>query len=379
MTTTRLEQKTSKVQHSSWIELRADRLLANLETLRAKSGYPVDVLAVIKANAYGHGVAEIARILDGKVGFFGTATLREALQLKENHPQTPVFTFGHLFSHEIPAALGSNITLSVSGYEKAKEISDCAESLGRKASVHIKIDTGMGRMGIKVKDAAREIMKMRGLQGLLLDGIYTHFPAAEKENAFREGQVLEFGLLLEDLERKGIVFRFRHAQNSAATLTLKTPLFNMIRPGLTLYGICPDPALTETARFEPVLSFKSRIVLIKKIHPGESVGYGREFVAKSETTIAILPVGYSHGYPYAAWKKAAVLHGGKRYPLAGKISMDYIAVDLGNHPAGEGDAVTLIGEDQGERITAEEIAEWAGTIPYEIATRLSAHLPRIIL
>ncbi len=336
------------------------------------------VLAVIKANAYGHGVEEVAGILDGQVSFFGVASLREALGLKERHPLTRTFLFGHLFSHEIPAAIGSNITLSVSNYEKAKEISDCAEGLGRKASVHIKIDAGMGRMGIRSGMAAAEIMKMRTLKGLLMEGIYTHLPTAEKADTFRETQVRDFTLLIEDLERKGIVFRFRHAQNSAASLTLQAPLLNMLRPGLALYGIYPDPGLKDKVRIEPVLSWKTRIVLVKKVRAGDSVGYGREFIAKSDTTIAVLPVGYSHGYPWAAWQKASVLVKGRRYSLAGKVSMDYIAVDLGRETAVEGDTITLIGEDGNERITAEDIAAWAGTIPYEIVTRLNPHIPRII-
>ncbi len=375
---TELLNKKSTIQHSSWIELRSDRLLKNLQTLQDRFG-PTDVLAVIKANAYGHGLEEVAGILAGKVTYFGVASLREALALKENHPQTPVFLFGHLFSRELPAALLVGITLSVSSLEKAREISDLSESLGRKTSVHVKVDTGMGRMGIPAREAAASIEAMAKLRGLLLDGIYTHFPTAEKDDAFRKKQVAKFGILLQILEEKNIAFRFRHAKNSAATLTLKTPLFNMIRPGLTLYGIYPDPGLKEAAHFEPVLSLKSRIVLVKKLRAGESVGYGREFVAERETTIAVLPFGYSHGYPYAAWKKASVLLQGKRYPLAGKVSMDYIAIDLGNAAAKEGDTVTLIGEDQFERITAEDIAGWAGTIPYEIVTRLNSHLPRIVI
>jgi len=373
-----LIQSTSRIQHSAWIELRADPLLKNLQTLRDRSGQN-DVLAVIKANAYGHGLREIASILDGKVTYFGVATLREALELKEHHPRTPVFLFGHLFSHELPAALLRGITLSVSSLEKAREISDLSESLGRKTSVHVKIDTGMGRMGIPVRDAAFSIEEMTRLKGLILDGIYMHFPTAEKADSFRETQVRKFGILLQTLEEKNIVFRFRHATNSAATLTLKTPFFNMIRPGLSLYGIYPDPGLKDTAHLEPILSLKSRIVLIKRIRTGESVGYGREFIAKRNTTIAILPFGYSHGYPYASWKKASVLFKGKRCPLAGKVSMDYMAVDLGEATAKEGSAVTLIGENQNERITAEDIAGWSGTIPYEIVTRLNAHLPRIVI
>jgi alanine racemase len=243
----------------------------------------------------------------------------------------------------------------------------------------VKIDTGMGRMGIPSREAAVSIEEMMKFKGIMLDGIYTHFPAAEKNDAFREKQVRKFGILLQMLEEKNIVFRFRHATNSAATLTLKTPFLNMIRPGLTLYGIYPDPGLRDAAQFEPILSLKSRIVLVKKLRAGESAGYGRNFIAQRNTTIAVLPFGYSHGFPYAAWKKASVLFKGKRYPFAGKVSMDYIAIDLGDTGAKEGDTVTLIGEDQDERITAEDIAEWAGTIPYEIVTRLNAHLPRIVI
>jgi alanine racemase len=370
-------QNSTRIQHSSWIELRTDRLLRNLQTLQAHSGQ-TDVLAVIKANAYGHGLKEIAGALAGKVTYFGVATLREALELKEHHPQTPVFLFGHQFSHEISAALLGGITLSVSSLEKAREISDISENFGRKTSIHVKIDTGMGRMGIPVQDAAVSIEEMTRLKGLLLDGIYMHFPTAEKDDAFREKQVRRFGILLQTLEGKNIVFRFRHVSNSAAALTLKTSFVNMIRPGLTIYGIYPDPSLKAIAHFEPVLSLKSRIILAKKVRAGESVGYGREFIAERDTTIAILPFGYSHGYSYAAWKKASVLFQGKRYPLAGKVSMDYMAVELGNTSAKEGDIITLLGEDQNERITAEDIAHWAGTIPYEIVTRLNPHIPRIV-
>jgi alanine racemase len=269
--------------------------------------------------------------------------------------------------------------LSVSSLEKAKEISDLSESLGRRTPVHVKIDTGMGRMGIPAREAAVSIEEMTQFKGILLDGIYTHFPTAEKADAFREKQVQKFGILIQILEEKNIVFRFRHAKNSAATLTLQNPTLNMIRPGLTLYGIYPDPSLKDAAHFEPVLSLKSRIVLVKKIRIGESVGYGREFIATQDTTIAVLPFGYSHGYPYAAWKKASAIFRGKRYPFAGKVSMDYIAVNLGDTEAKAGDTVTLIGEEQNERITAEDIAGWAGTIPYEIVTRLSSHIPRIVL
>ena len=373
-----LNEKKAGIQCSAWIELSQGRLLKNLRTLQECSGQ-TDTLAVIKANAYGHGLSEIAGLLAGKVTYFGVATLREALGLKEHHPQTPVFLFGHLFSRELPAALLSGITLSVSSLGKAREISDLSENLGRRTSIHIKIDTGMGRMGIPLREAVASIETMTTLKGLLLDGIYMHFPAAEKNDAIREAQIKAFETLIRTLEQKGILFRFRHAKNSAATLTLTNPALNMIRPGLTLYGLYPDPALKETAPFEPVLSLRSQIVLVNRIRMGESVGYGREFIAKKDTTVAVLPFGYSRGYPYAAWEKASVLFKGKRYPLAGKVSMDYLSFNLGDAKAQEGDTVTLIGEEGNEHITAEDIAGWAGTIPYEVVTRLDARLPRIVV
>ena len=368
---------TVKHQYASWIELSRDHLLANLETIRARSGTP-DVLAVIKANAYGHGLREIAQILEGRVKFFGVATLKEGLSLKEHFPKTSVFLFGHLLPHEIPVAVGSNITMSVSSFAQARAISDCAESLERKASVHLKIDTGMGRMGFRADEAVREIMKIRLLQGLLLDGIYMHFPTAEVEDLFRTKQIQKFQSLLEELDRNGIAFRFRHAQNSAASLTLKNPFLNIVRPGLALYGIHPDPSLRDTVKLAPVLELKSRITFIKRIESGETAGYGRTFTASSTTNLAILPLGYSHGYPWSAWKNAQVLHRGNRYPLAGKISMDYLTVNLGRQEAAEGDIVTLIGKDQDERISAEDVAQWAGSIPYEIVTQLNANLPRVV-
>jgi len=372
-----LAPKISGIQCSAWIELSQGRLLKNLRTLQERSGQ-TDALAVVKANAYGHGLPEIAGMLVGKVAYFGVATLREALGMKEHYPQTPVFLFGHLFTRELPAALLSGITLSVSSLSKAREISGLSESLDRKTSVHIKVDTGMGRMGIPVREAVASIETMTTFKGLLLDGIYMHFPSAEKNDAIREAQIKAFEGLIQALEQKGIFFRFRHAKNSAAALTLTSPALNMIRPGLTLYGIYPDPSLKDAAHFEPVLSLKSQIVLVKRLREGESVGYGREFIAKRNTTVAVLPFGYSRGYPYAAWEKASVLFKGKRYPLAGKVSMDYLSLDLGDAEAQEGDTVTLIGEEGNDRITAEDIAEWAGTIPYEIVTRLNARIPRII-
>ncbi|MCM8776513.1 MAG: alanine racemase, partial [Candidatus Omnitrophica bacterium] len=205
----------------------------------------------------------------------------------------------------------------------------------------------------------------------------THFPTAEREDGFRDEQVRYFTTLVRILETKGITFRYRHAANSAASLKVRTPVLNLIRPGLMLYGIYPDPSLRGIVNVSPILSLKSRIIFLKRIKAGDSVGYGRDFTADQPLTIAILPIGYSHGYPFHLSSRSWVLYRGKRYPLAGRVSMDYLAVNLQDDPAKIGDIVTLLGEDGTESIKAEDLAEWSETIPYEIVTRLVSSLPRL--
>lgn len=376
---------------SSWIEIRLDRFQENLKNIRALNGAP-HAMAVIKANGYGHGLVELARSIQNQVTYLGVSSLYEVLELREHGIETPIFLFGHLFGQELLAAAKAGATLSISSYEDAQEIAQAAYQLGKPLKAHIKIDTGMGRLGIPDREALAVIEKIYKLRGIELEGIYTHFPTAEREDGFTESQFQKFGLLLELLETKGISFEYRHAANSAGSLKIKSPILNLIRPGLILYGINPlakksestaldppvkpeDDKIVET--FQPVLSLKSRIILLKRLLPEESVGYGREFKAEEPSLIATLPIGYSHGYPVHLSGKSSVLFRGKRYPLAGRVSMDYLSVNLGNTPAAVGDEITLIGEEGRESLRAEELAKLAGTISYEIVTRLSPRLPRI--
>lgn len=372
-----LVEPSSKSIDAAWIEIRRDRLLANLQAVAHEAGPRCQMLAVIKANAYGHGLIEVARTLAPYVRFLGAASIAEALELKEHGMGTGIFLFGCLLPHEIKAVLGYGITLSVSGFDEAREISMAAETMRRPTNLHLKIDTGMGRLGISLSKARREIERIAQLQGINLEGIYTHFPTAEVIDGFTERQVRDFTLLLRDLDEKGIRFRFVHAANSAGILKIKSPVFNLVRPGLMLYGVYPAAFLRETISLAPILSLKSRILLVKELAPGESAGYGRDFIAQRPTKIAVLPIGYSHGYPFSASNRASVLFRGKRYPIAGRVSMDYMTIDLGETDARAGEEVTLIGQDGRESITAEEVASWAQTIPYEILTRLSPRLTRI--
>lgn len=388
-----LAETTQRADLSSWIEIRLERFRHNLNALKKTVG-PAQVMAVVKANAYGHGLAEMARAIQNEVAYLGVSSLYEIMELKEHGVETPIFLFGRLFGQELLTAAKSGATLSLSSYEEAQEIAQAAHQTGRSIKVHIKIDTGMGRLGIPEREAAAVIEKISGLKRLMLEGIYTHFPVADRVDGFTEFQFRKFERLIAALEKKGFLFALRHAANSAASLRLKSPVLNMIRPGLILYGITHSviakrgtghiPGLGRECdlspfSFQPVLSLKSRIILLKRIMPGDSVGYGREFRATESCTIATLPIGYSHGYPFHLSGKSSVLYRGKRFPIAGRVSMDFLCVNLGNSPAAVGDEVILLGEDGQDSVSVSEMAQWAGTIPYEIVTRLSSRLPRIYL
>lgn len=372
-----LVSSAQKSGYGTWIEIRLDRLVSNLRNLKQHLGLPHQVMAVVKANAYGHGLLETAKALAGEVQYLGVSNLYEALELKEHGIETPVFLFGRLFGSELKTSIKNNFVLSISSLEEAEEISEASLQEGKQTLVHIKVDTGMGRLGLQEHQAVRFIPKMADMKGLILDGIYTHLPASEKNDGFAETQGEKFRLLLEIFKSKGIRFRLRHLANSGACLRMKqNEITNMVRPGLILYGIYPDPSLKPKFSAKPVLALKSRIISLKRLEKGDTVGYGRDFVASQPTTIATLALGYSHGYPFSLSNRAEVLFRGKRYPLAGRVSMDYLTIDLGNDPAEIGAEVTLLGEDGSETIAAEELAKSAGTIPYEIVTRLSSRLPR---
>lgn len=368
-----------QVPQASWIEIHLGRLGSNLAAIKAQCQAGTDMIAVVKANAYGHGLLESARVLEGHVQYLGVSSLRELLTLKESQIKTPVFVFGRLIGHEIRAALVDGVTLTVSSLEEAQEISSLSEQLGRKTTVHIKVDTGMGRFGIPFREAVKVIEKIAVLPSLALEGLYTHYPTAELDDGFADRQLADFILLSQALAHKGIPFRYRHAANSAGILKRDHPLLNMARPGLLLYGIYPDVTLKSLIQVQPVLALKSRMVLVKALPAGATAGYGRQFSAKKPTRIGILTVGYSHGYPFSAWRDAEVLIHGKRYKLAGRISMDTMSIHLKDDKLPRDEEVTLLGKCGIDAIGAEEVAQWAGTIPYEIVTRLSGSLPRIYI
>lgn len=368
-------------RNAVWIEIDLTRLERNLENLRQKIRPYTRIMAVVKANAYGHGLIPVAEALQGKVDFLGIGSLKEASLLHEQGISAPLFLFGRLFRDEMPIALQMSLTLTVSSLEEARDLSEAAARHARKekAPIHIKVDTGMGRLGIPLSHALAEIEKIASLPHLNLDGIYTHFPTAERyPDSFTRRQLDDFEKLIQDLRRKGISFAFRHAANSAGALRFKSTLLNLVRPGIALYGIYPHSSLSAEIDLEPVLALKTRIAFVKRVCAGDSVGYGREFAASHPTTIAVLPIGYAHGYPFHLSGKGEILYRSRRFRIAGRVCMDSVMIDLGiQSEARSGDEVILLGGAGEERITAEELALAGGTIPYEIVTRLDAAIPRL--
>ncbi|HLD56195.1 MAG TPA: alanine racemase [Candidatus Omnitrophota bacterium] len=370
-------------EEATWLELDKSALRHNLAQLIALTLPSATIMAVVKANAYGHGLIPIAQSLREQVSHFGVASLEEALTLRRHEMDTPILLFGVLFGEAIEAAIEAHISLAVSSVEQAREISERARKLRKPAAIHIKVDTGMGRLGIPKAQAVRAIGEITSLQMLHLEGLFTHFPQGEVENdPFTKEQVHSFLDVIEKISKKGIHVPCRHAANSLGIVNFKDAHLNLVRPGLTLYGIHPSASIKPKLTLKPVLNWRARLILVKKINAGESVGYGRTFVAHEPTVIGVLPVGYSHGYPFSlSGQGSVVLFQGKRFPVVGRVSMDYLTVNFGPDFSGVkvGEVVTLLGRDGAEAVTAESLAEKAGTIPYEIVTRLSPALPRILL
>jgi alanine racemase len=368
-----------KTKSSVWIEVNLSHLEFNFKALAGRLFPGVSVMAVVKANAYGHGMIPVARALAGSAAWFGVASLAEGMALRKEGLSHPILVFGHLAPDEVSEALEWDLTLSVSDSEYGAWIGEAAVRGGHRAKIHVKADTGMGRFGFDLKEARERILKLAATPGLNVEGIYTHFPQAEKpRDPFTLSQISSFGEIVAFLRKDGLQFRWVHASGSSAVAQYPEAQFNLVRPGIMMYGLYPDPALKAAIELRPVLTLQARLVMIKDLAAGQSAGYGRTFVTPRDTRIGVLPVGYSHGYFWNLHDQAQALYRGRLLPVAGRISMDTLAVDLG--PASEarvGDTVTLIGGETQPRIEVEDLARKAGTISYEIVTRLHPHIERI--
>ncbi len=330
-------------------------------------------MAVVKADAYGHGLAAVVRALSGMVPCFGVANPREALVVA-NHAPGDIFLLGPVLPHERSVLASPRFVAAISTLEEASAL----QAAGFPVRAHLCVDTGMGRMGCLPAQAAELLKAISGMPNIRLEGFCSHFPSADEDAEFTNRQISEVRELLETLPDMGAV----HLSNSAGILGFipAQPFVTMVRPGLMLYGLCPTGAHQED--LVAVLSLRSRVTLVRTLPAGHGVSYGGTFVTSRPTKVATVGIGYADGYPRQLSNRGAqVLLRGRRCPVLGRVTMDQIMIDVSELPERPqpGDVVTLLGRDGAERILATEVAAWAGTISWEILTGLTARVERVCI
>ncbi|MDD5071109.1 MAG: alanine racemase [Candidatus Omnitrophica bacterium] len=359
-----------------WIEVDLKALEHNFKFIRKIIKNNVKIVATVKQSAYGHGIIPIARKLSRLgVDCFGVASLEEAIFLRDAGFKEPILVLSAVFESYAEYFVKYKVTATVVSLDFARRLDKLAKKIGVVHPVHIYVDTGMGRLGHYYKDSFEFIEKIKNLKNIFLEGIYTHFPVADSDLNFTGSQIKAFNEFINLLKNKAITFKYRHCANSIGMLNYPKAHFNMVRPGLVLYGGMKFKGVGSSVL--PILSLKSKVIFIKRFKPGMSASYGRNFVAKKATLIATVSVGYADGYPWSLSNKAKVIIKDAFFPLAGNVCMDHIMVDLGNRrDISVGDDVILIGKSGKLEIMASDLADWAQTIPYEIMSRLSLKIQR---
>ncbi len=362
----------------TWVEINLEAIANNVRLLTQQVA-PAKVMAVLKADAYGHGMVKVARTaLNNGVSWVGVATLGEALTLRQAGIETPILVMSYMPAWQAHEAIANNVSATIFTEEIARAFSRAATDLNQVARVHVKVDSGMGRLGLLPPEVPSFLQRIQS-PFLEIEALYTHFATAdESDQSLALEQLRLFEALLAELDKAGLRPSLIHAANTAGLLNLTKAHFDMVRPGIGIYGLRPSPDTPLPPGFRPALTFKTTVGQVKTLPPHSPVGYGATYYTQSEETIAILPVGYADGFRRAPRTWGEVLVKGQRAPLVGRVSMDQCAINVSHIPnVRQGDEVVLIGSQGGETITAEEVAEQLGTISYEVVSELLARIPRI--
>jgi alanine racemase len=362
----------------TYLEVDLARLGANYAAIAAHVA-PARVMPILKANAYGHGLVEVGRLLE-RVGapHLGVAYLEEGIRLRQHGVRVPVLVLGGIVGDQIPRFLENDLTLCASSVDKLRAIDACAAAAHRSATVHLKIDTGMERIGVHWYSAEKLLEESLRCRHLRIEGIFTHLANADSRDLVHARLQLErFAEVLRFYERRSLPTPLRHAANSGAILQLPESHLDLVRPGILFYGAGPSAEVPATLAVQQALRWVTRVVFFKVVAPGNPVSYGSTWTPTAETRVVTLPVGYGDGYARAMSGRAEVLLRGKRHPVVGRICMDQVMVSIGWDSAYNGDEVVLLGPDGGAAITIEEMAAWAGTIPHEILTSINTRVPRL--
>ncbi|MBN8264103.1 MAG: alanine racemase [Xanthomonadales bacterium] len=349
----------------------------NLRAIRAHVGVPV--MGIVKANAYGHGLVPVARHLEAcGADRLGVAFVEEGIALRRAGIRLPILVLGGIFGPQVADYLRHELEITVSSLDKLRQVEVVAEALGQRARVHLKIDTGMERIGVHSYSCAGFIEAAAASRWCDIVGVYSHLACADDPGSpMTDRQVERFAEACAHFTRIGAPMPLRHLANSGGVLHAPGTWLDLVRPGIILYGVLPDPASQATLALRPALSLVSRVVYFKVVRAGGTVSYGATWAAATDTRIATIPVGYGDGYPRALSSRGEVLLRGHRRPIAGRVCMDQFMVDLGpDGTAYNEDEVVLVGRQDGQAIRVEDIARQAGTIPYEILTGLNERIPR---
>jgi alanine racemase len=367
----------------TWAEIDLDALASNFRAIRERVGPGVSVMAAVKANAYGHGAVECARRLEAEgVDWFGVALPEEGRELRSAGVTKPILCLGGFWDGQEALCLQERLTPVVYRLDMIESFDRAARDHGVVADVHLKVDTGMGRLGVRA-DALPEFCEiLKSCKNIRLDGLMTHLAAADdpKREDFTRSQLDRFAQAVSVFRERGFTATHLHGANSASAFALPESRGNMVRPGATLYGFVRDvlPPNIPAPLLLPVMSVHSRIMLLKKVDKGEKLGYDCTYETTRESLIATIPIGYDDGYPRALSNRGQVIVRGKFAPVVGRVSMDLTLIDVTDVPGVSlDDEVTLLGRDGELTITAEDIAELAGTISYEIACGISSRVPRL--
>ncbi|MBS1256536.1 MAG: Alanine racemase 1 [Deltaproteobacteria bacterium] len=364
----------------SCIEVDLSILAHNLNLIREHTDNR-PVMAVVKSNAYGHGLIKVAQLYE-KLGVnsLGVALLEEGILLRESGISLPIIVFGGVLTKQILEYLEWNLEFFVSSPEVLCETEKLCKSLGQLATVHLKIDSGMGRIGTSLENSESFITEALDAEHINVKGICSHFACADDpEDPMTQEQIDRFFQAVSVFDRLGASTPMRHIANSGGVLYFPQSHLDIIRPGIILYGVYPDSSCPRVIDVKPALRLKSQVSFHKSVPPGFSISYGATWTSESSAEISTIPLGYGDGYSRHLSNRGEVLINGKRRPIVGRVCMDQFMVNCETETQKAGNEVILVGEQQGQSITVEEISKWADTIPYEILTNLNERIPRIYI
>ena len=364
-------------------DIDLDAVLYNMESMHKKLKPGTKIAAVVKADGYGHGAVEISRVLENLPYLWGyaVATSNEAMQLVESGRKKPIIILGLSFPEQFEEIVENDLRPAVCTYETAQALSDIAAEKNKVCRIHIKVATGMSRIGFQVTpESADMVARISKLPNIMIEGIFTHFARAdESSKAPAYEQFKQFEKMIAMVEEKGVQIPLKHCSNSAGIVEIPECNMDMVRAGITLYGLWPSEEVDKTKiSLKPVMSLRSRVAYVKELLPGRQISYGGTFTVKKKMTVATVPVGYGDGYARGLSNKGWVLIKGQKAPICGRVCMDQCMVDVTDIPGVKiGDTVTLLGKDADEEITMEQLGELSGRFNYEFACLITPRVPRI--